>query len=490
VSYSPAPNINIFLSYASEDQVIADAVADMIRKGFYDKFDITMMSEFPVGINWRSKIDDSIVVTDIMIAIATGRLKPGHSFTGYEIGSFMMSKRINPNMRVGSNLPRRMIPFATLDRTPSTVNDFEGIDIDPQSLHTVRFDPSDTVAEVRNLSTDGSDTATKAVVKLLNDIQDLVNDVFPGSGTTHSESQNRVEFFNTLAKDLCRQIFDDISNREMTVSIPKSKLIIRVQPTTLPGQDMLKTATVETQGPCYDSFGLHQENQAFDWSGFLNLATVDGISYSWNEAFRSLLISSSTSEFVENNTILSFDGKKAFRIFVARVTTLFSGVREYQVYVIPLLRPKDYGDPQTSALLRALQVSLGYRFMFLEATSPFSPTIMRATQLADFQSAVSTMQNSLNLLLQAADDSGLGNPGMVVSLLGVDGIEDVYASWDAEKKKLNDAVERILAESPDDTIKSMFVVRLATFCDCTRELNKRYTASVMTKLQAYISAGN
>jgi hypothetical protein len=462
----------------------------MIRKGFYDKFEITMMSEFPVGINWRNKIDDSIVVTDIMIAIATGRLKPGHSFTGYEIGSFMMSKKINPYMRLGSNLPRRMIPFATLDRTPSTVNDFEGIDIDPQSLHTVRFDPSDTVAEVKSLSTDGSDTATKAVVKLLNNIQNLVNVVFPGSATTLGGSQNRIDFFNTLARELCEQLFADISNREMSVSIPKSKLIIRVKPTTQPSQDILETAVIQTQGPCFDSLGLLQDNQTFDWNGFLKLATGEGISYSWNEAFRSLLTLSGTSEFVENNTILSFDGKKAFRIFIARVTMLFSGAREYQVYVIPLLKPKDYGDPHTTALLRALQVSLGYRFMFLEPGSLFSPSLMRGTQLADFKSAVSTMQNALNMLLQAADDGGLGNPGMVVSLLGVDGIEQVYASWEAEKKKLNDSVIKILVGSPDEDAKAGFIKVLNAFCEQTRELNKRYTASVMSKLQSYINSGN
>jgi hypothetical protein len=486
--YSESSKINIFLSYASEDQTIADAIADMIRKGFYDKFAITMMSEFPAGINWRSKIDDSIVDTDIMIALATGRLKPEHSFTGYEIGSFMMSKRIKQYMRVGSNLPRRMIPFATLDKTPSTVNDFQGIDINPESLHTVRFDPSDTVAEIGNLSTDGSDTATKAVVKLLNDIQDLVNDAFPGSATTYSESQNRVDFFNTLARELCEQLFADISNREMAVSIPKSKLIIRVQPATQSSEDILETATVQTQGPCLDSFGLLQENRTFDWKGFLKLATAEGVAYSWNEAFRSLLVLSGTSEFVENNTILSFDGKKGFRIFIARVTTLFSGVREYQIYVIPLLRPKDYGDPQTTALFRALQVSLGYRFMFLEPTSSFSPSLMRATQLADFQFTVSTMQNALNMLLLAADDGGLNHPGMVVSLLGVDGIEQVYASWDAEKKKLDDAVGKVLAGSPDEAIKNGFIDVLNSFCEHTRELNKKYTASVMNKLQSYISS--
>src|SRR4051812_33456454 len=115
--YSTEQNINIFLSYAQEDQAIADAIASILRKAFFDTFDITMMSEFPTGLNWRNLIDDAIETTDIMIAIVTGRLKPGHSFTGYEIGSFSFSMRSKPNMNIAPNVKRRMIPFAVLDKT-------------------------------------------------------------------------------------------------------------------------------------------------------------------------------------------------------------------------------------------------------------------------------------------------------------------------------------------------------------------------------------
>jgi hypothetical protein len=253
--YSAAKNINVFLSYASEDQAIADAVAGILRKAFYDTFDITMMSEFPVGLNWRRLIDDAIETTDIMIAIATGRLKPGHSFTGYEIGCFMTSIRFKPSMGIAPTLPRRMIPFAVLDKTPATVNDFEGIDINPDDLHAVRFDATRALSEISNLSPDGSDLATKGVVKFLSDIQDVANEALPGSDTRTSHSQHRIDFFNTLALDLCQQLFADISNRERSVIIPKSKLIIRVQPSGQAGQDLLATAAVQTQGPCYDSLG-------------------------------------------------------------------------------------------------------------------------------------------------------------------------------------------------------------------------------------------
>jgi len=482
--YSTEHNINVFLSYAHEDQGIADAVASALRRAFFETLDITMMSEFPAGLNWRNLINDSIEETDIMIAIATGRLKPGHSFTGFEIGSFVNSMRHRPNMKIAPDVARRMISFAVLDKTPAAVNDFEGIDIDPAALHALRFDASNASREIQKLSSKGSDKATKAVIKFLSDIQNLIGEILPKKADKIGQIQDRIEFLNTLAVTVCQQVFIDVSNREEHVLIPKSKLIIRLQPNSASDQQALDAATIETQGPCADSFGLGQEGQAYDWPGFLKYASGPDIANAWNEAFRSLLASMNNSEFVENNTILSFDRKKTFRLFVARLTTLFSGAREYHIYVIPLLKPKDYGDPETTMLLRALQVSLGYRFMFLEATSEFSPDIIRATKPADLQFTISAMQNGLNMLLQMAEDAGLSSPEHVVTIFGARGVDEIYELWDKEKKALYEAASNILLASPPSVVsKKRFVAQLEAFCEHTRDLNKRYTTRVMKVLQ-------
>jgi hypothetical protein len=486
--YSTAPNIKIFLSYAHEDQTIADAIASMLRQAFFSTIEITMMSEFPLGVNWQQLIVDSAENTDIMIAIATGRLKPAQSFTGYEIGCFMASKSSRRNMKIATDLERRMIPFAVIEKTPSVISDYEGVGINPDDLHAVRFDATRVLSENEDLSADDSDEATQGVVKFLGNLQNIVSAAVPGTDTTIVGSRDRLAFFNTLAPVFCRQIFSDIGNRERNVIIPKSTLIIRVQPSTQPGVDVLAKATVQTQGPSDDSFGLHEEKTFDDWDSFLKCAASEDISYMWNEAFRSLLVSLNTDDFVENNTILSYDRKKTFRAFVGRLTTLYSGVREYQIFVIPLLRPKDYGDPKTTVLLKELQVSLAYRFMFLEgSSSPFSPDIIRATQLGDLPSTVSAMQSALNMLLQIAEDGGLDNPAQVVSILGVNGIENVYASWDNEKKNLYDSASKILTGPVDANVKAAFVAQLTTFCEHTQDLNKRYTAGVMDELQKRIA---
>jgi hypothetical protein len=178
--YSSSYALNVFLSYASEDDEIAGAVARTLRFAFVDNVEVTMMSEFPSGLNWRQLIAESIAETDLMVAIATGRLRPSHSFTGMEVGMFEYSRRGVPKMARFPHMDRRMIPFAVLARVPDTMNEFEGIDIGLNDLRDVRFDTTNLASNLRELydSHSGSDSAPdRMMYKLLADIEDVVNRV-------------------------------------------------------------------------------------------------------------------------------------------------------------------------------------------------------------------------------------------------------------------------------------------------------------------------
>jgi len=139
--YTEEDTLNVFMSFASEDAGIANAIAATLRKAFPRDVEITTMNEFPLGENWRYLIDNSIAKTDVLVAVATGRLKPSHSFTGQEVGSFSFSMRDKPKISK-SDIDRRIIPFAVLASVPDTINEFEGITIDRTSLRDLRFDSS------------------------------------------------------------------------------------------------------------------------------------------------------------------------------------------------------------------------------------------------------------------------------------------------------------------------------------------------------------
>src|ERR1700677_464789 len=133
--FSNPDRLKIFFSYASEDEHIADTLAKTLRLAFFYEIEITMMSEFSIGKNWRKIIEDSILATDIFMAIESGQLKPSHSYTGKEVGMFDISRRLQPKMKNFPDMERLMIPFAVLTRPTASTDEFEGIDIDPSKLY-------------------------------------------------------------------------------------------------------------------------------------------------------------------------------------------------------------------------------------------------------------------------------------------------------------------------------------------------------------------
>ena len=129
-------------------------------------------------------------------------------------------------------------------------------------------------------------------------------------------------------------------------------------------------------------------------------------------------------------------------------------------------------------LLKALQVSLVYRFMFLEGASEFSPAIIRAVRPGVLGRTVSAMQNGLNMLLQMAEDAGLNDPEHLVTIFGAEDVDPKYQLWDKEKKGLYEAASNVLAGPSSASLKATFVAQLETFCKHTRDLNKRYASGL------------
>jgi len=165
-------NLKIFISHASEDTNIVDAIARTFRSAFVDAIEITMMSEFPAGTNWRKLIIDSVGTADLLLAVATGRLKPSHSFTGMEVGAFLASINTSPKM-AKFDLDRKLIPFAILASVPDTVNDFQGIDLGPGEIVDVRFDEDKLQEELDGLVSADLEKSHNKILKLLLDMEGI-----------------------------------------------------------------------------------------------------------------------------------------------------------------------------------------------------------------------------------------------------------------------------------------------------------------------------
>ncbi len=82
-------------------------------------------------------------------------------------------------------------------------------------------------------------------------------------------------------------------------------------------------------------------------------------------------VSDGDNVYLNDNSIISFDGKRLYIIFTSSIVTYYDDTIEYHVYAIEVLHERDGGDATTSLMLHAVEVSLGYRFMFLENMSQF-----------------------------------------------------------------------------------------------------------------------
>ena len=180
-------------------------------------------------------------------------------------------------------------------------------------------------------------------------------------------------------------------------------------------------------------------------------------------------------------------------MFVARSVIYFSTVHEIHIYIVEI-RYKDFGDPTTTMLLKAISLGLQYRFMFLEGmTSEFSPECFNATLPDEFRGKVAEMTQQLNYLLWYSNEAGLRRPDSIILLLGEQAtgeIESRAGKWEDAKAKLDAAADTVLASADDKALlqnKPQFVATLKEFCESTRMMNQEFTSKTLSTLETIVS---
>jgi hypothetical protein len=485
--------MKLFISYASEDQQIADVLKLTLKAAFRDEIYIIMLSEFATGLNWKGIIEQSISETDVMIVIATGRLKPSHSFTGYEVGAFKQSVFVQPMMTKWKSLRRRMIPFAVLAQVPDTINEFEGINIDQSSLRDVRFEAASLDDNLRRLQSEQRDGRPNSL-KFLLDIQGMLDDRDPDVGRhTIAEEQDTIRILTGFSAEMAKQVISLILNREKSSYRPKAKLIIRTGPggAKLGRHISIADLSIELIGDFSKIFGpCNHATTKHTWQELTANVPFD-VSLQWQKALQAVIGSQPTNEYLEDNTIISFDSKQLYRIITSAIVTYYDDTVEYQVYVVGVLHERECGDPHTSLMLHAVEVSLGYRFLFLENSSLFSPEIFAATAPDELMKSTSDMVDYLTLLLLKAEQYQLSNPQNLLLILGndsVDQIQNNYVIWDQAKNSLYASAKNILSKKDvTNSDRAALIGAVTEFKKQTVDMNRYYTSAVISKLQTILA---
>jgi TIR domain len=380
MTFNRDPSVKIFISHASEDGDLAKTFAKTLRTLHDDRVDIVRMGEFQTGTDWYEEILKSATQADVLVALATGQLKPSHSFTGLEIGCFLTSVRETGKMRTRPELDRRLVPVAIGADIPTTITHLQGV--------SVQIEKNEIVRDIGHYQTS---EAVDSMFDFLCDVEDIVKRNKKGTARTTLQSER-----SDLLKKTSRQLLGDVLQLaiEKIGKLPrnppettKAKLIItsREKISTSSIGD-LEGLTLRVEGSNFDEvFGVTYDvsGPPLSWSQFTTRAEAR-VALQWRRALLALTSEPDSPDFINNNYILSFDGKQVFRVFLSKKNEYLDGSWEYQIYFLKLLREKEYGEGFLAQLVRALEVGIGYRVLFFSSMAPFAPKVLVATNREGF----------------------------------------------------------------------------------------------------------
>lgn len=485
----PQERLNIFVSYADEDVLLAKEIRDQLLKAFSPiLIQVTIAAGFALGTDWRKEIADRLDKADIMLIVATGRQKLSHSFTGFEVGYFYNSR--NTRRRMASfDSDRLLIPIAVFTKAPQTVDDVQGIEFDGP-LNPLTIDAKtlkDKTAFMRSLP---ANAVANPLLALFKRVQSIIK-------TTVEFSPEELQAFNDQlterAEELHATLFEEMKKRVSTEVFPERKIVIRLP--SAARSDSLASATIEFVGQSFDTFGFGAPDPGErSWTDFLESIDDARVAKSWVGNIQALVTEARNGECNESRQLItSRDQRRLFRMFVARNVLYLSGINEIHIYVVEI-RPKDFGDPITTLLLKAISVGLQYRFMFLEGkASQFSPETFNAVLLDNLKPRVSELIQELDYLLWQSEEARLSEPENILPIYRHDlepgEIEQKFQLWEENKTKLYAAAHQVLdatAREQLDKAARQFRTTLADFCRSTAVMNREYTGNVLEVLQEIV----
>ena len=168
---------------------------------------------------------------------------------------------------------------------------------------------------------------------------------------------------------------------------------------------------------------------------------------SWREAITSVVLSSFPERVDVDNSqvIVSTDGKTAYRVILTSATKFYDDYREYNVYFVETLQRDDYGDEDTTYLLKGLQLVCRFRSAFLEPSSDFLGETIAFTHLERLPIVAGKLLKELNLLHRDAQEAGLERPGMWARWVTIDHLKAMADAYRPCESKLRGIIPKVIA---------------------------------------------
>jgi hypothetical protein len=436
----PKPRIlRVFISYSKEDEKIAAAAFEAIRVALGPFADVFIDNALHFGVSFQDEIQKRLDETDLLVVIYSATLKLSYSFTGMELGYFIGTTRNQPAGRA-----RRIVPIY-LETPPDLLAGNEGINI---GISRATLEMS-----LEEYSESLKIDSENRMVKFLSEFQEIVDKLREENGFPKLVKRPEEQDLCGLVRDMQLSIFSHLKTRpestlkpQKQVTIKTSGLAVDSARTELPGDAVL--VPVGTGNPM-SIFGL--QDQETTWEEFGKLTKNSKFRDSWIDAITSVVTSSLQGQLDVDNSqvIVSNDERHAFRVILTTGTRYFNGIREFNLYFVEYLRPRDFGDASTTLVLKGLELSCRFRFLFLEKNSEFSNMNIRIALPSRLHELGRSIERELNLFRRDAIEMGLDKANIWADFIDWQYLLKMSEAWRPLEAKIRDICVQIRGVKED-----------------------------------------
>jgi hypothetical protein len=422
-------------------------VATCFKTALPDFFaEVNLDKEFlEAGLAFQTQIEGKLQQTNLFVLVYTGVEKRSHSFTGWEVGYFDRILRTDATGRKKISLYLYGPPATTASEQGISL----GLSKDQLQLSLEEFEPGLTVSPQEPLC------------KEIEEWQEQVERNIESSGFSRPQrkpEQNAAQ----CVRNLKLAIFQYLKGTVESVVKPQRQITIRVKGAslqeaadTLPPDALLRTAG-PTTGGTLSIFGLADE--AITWKQFTELTAHEMYADSWRHAIAAVVLSAFPDRVDVDNSqhVLAKDGKTTFRVVLTTATKYYDDFHEYNVYFVEMLPRTDYGDRDTTFLLKGLELVCRFRSMFLEKESDFRGEVVGLTDPVKLPQLASSLLRELNLMHRDAQDAGVDRPGVWTQYVDIEHLKALAEAYRPCEVKLREVIGEVMSAKGDDkALKSL-----------------------------------
>lgn len=440
--------LTVFISYASEDDSIANELNNTLVKAF-GKDVLVYMDSFalPKGGVLSDAIRGCIIETDLLIVISTGRTRIAHSWCGVELGAFQTAQQLQPvapELQPGLRSLRGAVvclcwsgdtaPPALAGRlhVPLAVSEAQLQMNDAQYAESIRDQPED-----------GKDPFIQLLYQIHESIHQskVENDL----GLAHRLHSRGFDFRIAIRSQYLNRLAEELKNeRQLLINYDFADLLA-------PGGKLSSTATFSLRGRAGNVFGLPDSaDVAKPWTDFEENAKKSPHGEHWLLSIRRQLdavnrLGGPQRTPEDSPLLLANDGKSLYQPILTTLSKFNNGRQEASIYLVEIQRRTSDGREETTRLLNGIECVCRFRFLFLEADSPFRSINAKVNDPTKVSQLADRIVTELSQLKGELAIAGLDNPAVWIRWIDVQKLQEMMVTWDALRISLTNSATKAIS---------------------------------------------